>query len=73
MVGCTVRSSLSLESLPSTSMIIMESAESMEYQIPLVVCPTRFFRLSSSNVVPKRALRSVDLPELWEPMIDRMW
>lgn len=60
-----------MESLPSTSMTISESVVFIEYQMPLVVCPTLFLRLSYSKVVPKRALRRVDLPELWEPMMER--
>ena len=69
----TVRSSLSLESLPSTSTIIMELAVSMEYHIPFVVWPTLFLRLSSSKEVPKRAFKRVDLPELWEPIMESTW
>lgn len=38
--------------------------------MPLVVCPTLVLRFNYSNVVPKRALSSVDFPELCDPIID---
>ena len=55
------------------SSIIMEEAGSMEYQIPLVVCPTLALRFSYSKVVPNSAFRSVDLPELWDPIMEIVW
>jgi hypothetical protein len=69
----TVLSSRSLESLPSTSKITMFDADSTLNQMPFVVCPTRCRRFSTSKSVPKSALRSVLLPELWEPMMERIW
>lgn len=52
------------------SSIIMDDLGSMEYQMPLVVWPTLVFLFSYSKLVPKRALRRVDLPELCEPMME---
>lgn len=51
----------------------MLEGDSTLNQMPLVVCPTRCLRLSTSKSVPKSALSSVLLPELCEPMIDRIW
>ena len=69
----TVRYYLSLESLPSTSRIMIFDGVSTLNHIPLVVCPTRCLRLRTSKSVPKRAFKRVLLPELWDPMMETIW
>lgn len=71
--SCTVRSSRSLESLPSTSRMMIFEGDSTLNQMPFVVWPTRCFLFSTSKSVPKRALSRVLLPELCEPMIESIW
>mmetsp|Transcript_64636 Transcript_64636/g.204049 ORF Transcript_64636/g.204049 Transcript_64636/m.204049 type:complete len:245 (+) Transcript_64636:443-1177(+) len=65
----------SLPSLPSRSMISVASSslEDLCIQMPCVVWLLPSMASISTNPVPKRLLRSVDLPELCGPMMATVW